>query len=62
LAPLDAESASEALARELPAFLARSRQLLRLAELAATGPDPEALLPDIAELERCCAAFLRAHA
>jgi hypothetical protein len=26
------------------------------------GPDPEALLPDVAELERCCAEFLRAHA
>jgi hypothetical protein len=61
LAPAEDVTAVEALRGELPAFLARSRQLLRLAELAATGPDPDSLLPDVAELERTCAKFLRAH-
>ncbi len=45
----------------LPALVARCRHMLALAELAAAGPDPEALLPDIAEIRRACAAFVRAH-
>jgi hypothetical protein len=45
----------------LPALMARCRHMFELAELAATGPDPESLLPDIAEIRSACAAFVRAH-
>jgi hypothetical protein len=49
------------LCADFPQFLERAQQLLRLAELASRGPDPEALLPDVTELGRACAAFVRAH-
>jgi hypothetical protein len=47
--------------RALPAFLERARRLLRLAEAGGQGPDPDAALPQIEELRRTCAAFLRPH-
>jgi hypothetical protein len=49
------------LSSDFAAFNQRATQLLLLASIAAEGPDPEALLPDVAELSRLCAAFVQAH-
>lgn len=50
-----------AVAADFPAFRERAEQLLDLAVLASSGPDPEALVPDVSALADLCRAFAQAH-